>query len=86
MCHSCLLQFKKDKQSKDSIFFRDGIRQIDFVLSYVDDIKKDGDIKAVSTCGTDVVIIKRSIFCGSAGVFPLAYVVKVRQLGSVTES
>uniref|UniRef100_A0A671FEY1 Anoctamin n=1 Tax=Rhinolophus ferrumequinum TaxID=59479 RepID=A0A671FEY1_RHIFE len=38
--------FKKDKQSKDSIFFRDGIRQIDFVLSYVDDIKKEGDIKA----------------------------------------
>ncbi|KAF6332444.1 anoctamin 5 [Rhinolophus ferrumequinum] len=40
------LLFKKDKQSKDSIFFRDGIRQIDFVLSYVDDIKKEGDIKA----------------------------------------
>nr|XP_019598176.1 PREDICTED: anoctamin-5 isoform X2 [Rhinolophus sinicus] len=38
--------FKKDKQSKDSIFFRDGIRQIDFVLSYVDDIKKEGDLKA----------------------------------------
>ncbi|EHA99487.1 Anoctamin-5 [Heterocephalus glaber] len=38
--------FQKSKQSKDSIFFRDGIRQIDFVLSYVDDIKKDSDIKA----------------------------------------
>ncbi|XP_008562480.1 PREDICTED: anoctamin-5-like, partial [Galeopterus variegatus] len=38
--------FQKNKQSKDSIFFRDGIRQIDFVLSYVDDIKKDMDIKA----------------------------------------
>ncbi|XP_023593562.1 anoctamin-5 [Trichechus manatus latirostris] len=37
--------FKKCLQSKDSIFFRDGVRQIDFVLSYVDDIKKDGDIK-----------------------------------------
>ncbi|KAM6174038.1 anoctamin-5 [Erethizon dorsatum] len=40
------LMFQKSKQSKDSIFFRDGIRQIDFVLSYVDDIKKDADIKA----------------------------------------
>ncbi|XP_039721655.1 anoctamin-5 isoform X3 [Pteropus medius] len=38
--------FRKDKQSKDSIFFRDGIRQIDFVLSYVDEIKKDTDVKA----------------------------------------
>ncbi|XP_054581282.1 anoctamin-5 [Eptesicus fuscus] len=37
--------FDKDKQSKDSIFFRDGIRQIDFVLSYVDDVKKEADIK-----------------------------------------
>ncbi|XP_049746672.1 anoctamin-5 isoform X1 [Elephas maximus indicus] len=39
------LMFKKSLQSKDSIFFRDGVRQIDFVLSYVDDIKKEGDIK-----------------------------------------
>ncbi|KAM5318967.1 anoctamin-5 isoform 3-T4 [Glossophaga mutica] len=38
--------FQKDKQSKDSIFFRDGIRQIDFVLSYVDDIKKEAEVKA----------------------------------------
>ncbi|XP_030895052.1 anoctamin-5 [Leptonychotes weddellii] len=38
--------FKKDEQSKDSIFFRDGIRQIDFVLSYVDDIKKEAELKA----------------------------------------
>ncbi|KAF6102021.1 anoctamin 5 [Phyllostomus discolor] len=38
--------FQKDKQSKDSIFFRDGIRQIDFVLSYVDDIKKEAELKA----------------------------------------
>nr|KAF6342460.1 anoctamin 5 [Pipistrellus kuhlii] len=48
---SCLLseteEFDKDKQSKDSIFFRDGIRQIDFVLSYVDDIKKEADLKIV---------------------------------------
>ncbi|XP_057551874.1 anoctamin-5 [Hippopotamus amphibius kiboko] len=40
------LMFKKDEQSKDSIFFRDGIRQIDFVLSYVEDIKKEADLKA----------------------------------------
>ncbi|XP_037378480.1 anoctamin-5 [Talpa occidentalis] len=38
--------FKKDEQSKDSIFFRDGIRQIDFVLSYVDDLKKETDVKS----------------------------------------
>ncbi|XP_073072429.1 anoctamin-5 isoform X4 [Manis javanica] len=38
--------FEKDRQSKDSIFFRDGTRQIDFVLSYVDDMKKETDIKA----------------------------------------
>uniref|UniRef100_A0A8D0SWR6 Anoctamin n=1 Tax=Sus scrofa TaxID=9823 RepID=A0A8D0SWR6_PIG len=39
--------FKKDEQSKDSIFFWDGIRQIDFVLSYVDDIKKEAELKAM---------------------------------------
>lgn len=44
----CLLQFQRSEQSKDSVFFRDGIRQIDFVLSYVDDVKKDADLKAVS--------------------------------------
>ncbi|XP_048644452.1 anoctamin-5 isoform X2 [Marmota marmota marmota] len=38
--------FQKRAQSKDSVFFRDGVRQIDFVLSYVDDIKKDAEIKA----------------------------------------
>ncbi|XP_063640006.1 anoctamin-5 isoform X15 [Pan troglodytes] len=38
--------FQKNQQSKDSIFFRDGIRQIDFVLSYVDDVKKDSELKA----------------------------------------
>ncbi|NP_001428229.1 anoctamin-5 isoform k [Homo sapiens] len=38
--------FQKNQQSKDSIFFRDGIRQIDFVLSYVDDVKKDAELKA----------------------------------------
>ncbi|XP_060260212.1 anoctamin-5 isoform X4 [Ovis aries] len=44
-------QFKKDEQSKDSIFFRDGIRKIDFVLSYVDDIKKEAELKANSEDG-----------------------------------
>ncbi|XP_051004575.1 anoctamin-5 [Acomys russatus] len=40
------LMFQRDEQSKDSVFFRDGIRQIDFVLSYVDDVKKDSELKA----------------------------------------
>ncbi|MGH0131373.1 UNVERIFIED_CONTAM: hypothetical protein FKN15_045924 [Acipenser sinensis] len=39
-------QIEKRPQSKDSIFFRDGIRRIDFVLSYVDDPTKDGEKKA----------------------------------------
>ncbi|XP_006892120.1 PREDICTED: anoctamin-5 [Elephantulus edwardii] len=39
------LMFSRSLQSKDSIFFRDGVRQIDFVLSYVDDLRKEGDIK-----------------------------------------
>ncbi|XP_056137369.1 anoctamin-5 [Lampris incognitus] len=33
----------KHQQSKDSVFFRDGLRRVDFVLSYVDD--KDGEKK-----------------------------------------
>uniref|UniRef100_A0A3Q1F470 Anoctamin n=1 Tax=Acanthochromis polyacanthus TaxID=80966 RepID=A0A3Q1F470_9TELE len=33
----------KQQQSKDSVFFRDGVRRIDFVLSYDDD--KDGERK-----------------------------------------
>ncbi|KAI5626982.1 anoctamin-5 isoform X2 [Silurus asotus] len=33
----------KQQQSKDSVYFRDGVRRIDFVLSYVDE--KDGDKK-----------------------------------------
>uniref|UniRef100_A0A8C3R553 Anoctamin n=1 Tax=Cyanoderma ruficeps TaxID=181631 RepID=A0A8C3R553_9PASS len=32
-------------QSKDSIFFRDGVRRIDFVLSYVDDLNKEWEKK-----------------------------------------
>uniref|UniRef100_A0A3B4E1W8 Anoctamin n=1 Tax=Pygocentrus nattereri TaxID=42514 RepID=A0A3B4E1W8_PYGNA len=36
----------KLEQSKDSVYFQDGVRRIDFVLSYVDD--KDGDKKAES--------------------------------------
>ncbi|XP_040893951.1 anoctamin-5 isoform X2 [Toxotes jaculatrix] len=33
----------KQQYSKDSVFFRDGVRRVDFVLSYVDD--KDGERK-----------------------------------------
>ncbi|XP_021023852.2 anoctamin-5 isoform X1 [Mus caroli] len=40
------LMFQRSEHSKDSVFFRDGIRQIDFVLSYVEDVKKDGELKA----------------------------------------
>ncbi|MEJ1286119.1 anoctamin 5 [Cricetulus griseus] len=39
-------EFQRSEQSKDSIFFRDGTRQIDFVLSYVEDTKKDSELKA----------------------------------------
>uniref|UniRef100_A0A8C4K7M7 Anoctamin n=1 Tax=Dromaius novaehollandiae TaxID=8790 RepID=A0A8C4K7M7_DRONO len=35
----------KRHESKDSIFFRDGIRRIDFVLSYVDDLNKEWEKK-----------------------------------------
>ncbi|XP_041964894.1 anoctamin-5 isoform X2 [Alosa sapidissima] len=35
----------KQQQSKDSVFFRDGMRRIDFVLSYVDDKEKDAEKK-----------------------------------------
>ncbi|XP_072475435.1 anoctamin-5 isoform X6 [Notamacropus eugenii] len=38
-------EFDKRQQSKDSIFFCDGIRRIDYVLSYVDDPKQEGDKK-----------------------------------------
>lgn len=41
------LQIEKQQQSKDSVFFRDGVRRIDFVLSYVDD--KDGERKQVNS-------------------------------------
>ncbi|MEE6498970.1 hypothetical protein FKM82_003266 [Ascaphus truei] len=37
----------KHHQSKDSVFFRDGIRRIDFVLSYIDEANKEADKKAV---------------------------------------
>lgn len=40
------LQSDKLNQNKDTVFFRDGVRRIDFVLSYVDD--KDGEKKQVS--------------------------------------
>uniref|UniRef100_A0A671LQ90 Anoctamin n=1 Tax=Sinocyclocheilus anshuiensis TaxID=1608454 RepID=A0A671LQ90_9TELE len=35
----------KQQQSKDSVYFRDGVRRIDFILSYIDD--KDGEKKQV---------------------------------------
>ncbi|XP_066556905.1 anoctamin-5 isoform X3 [Amia ocellicauda] len=38
-------EIDKQLQSKDSVFFRDGVRRIDFVLSYVDDNTKDGEKK-----------------------------------------
>ncbi|KAF7664418.1 hypothetical protein LDENG_00177890 [Lucifuga dentata] len=36
----------KLQSNNDTVFFRDGVRRIDFVLSYVDD--KDGEKKQVS--------------------------------------
>ncbi|XP_005300362.1 anoctamin-5 isoform X2 [Trachemys scripta elegans] len=36
----------KRHQSKDSVFFRDGVRRIDFVLSYLDDPNKEEEKKA----------------------------------------
>uniref|UniRef100_A0A8C2TTV0 Anoctamin n=1 Tax=Coturnix japonica TaxID=93934 RepID=A0A8C2TTV0_COTJA len=40
-----LPQIDKRHESKDSIFFRDGVRRIDFVLSYVDDLNKEWEKK-----------------------------------------
>ncbi|KAM4721552.1 anoctamin-5 [Rhinophrynus dorsalis] len=37
------LRIDKHHQSKDSVFFRDGIRRIDFVLSYTDELNKEAD-------------------------------------------
>lgn len=85
-CHSCLFQFDKDKQSKASIFFRDGIRRIDFVLSYVDEVKKEAEIKMVSTYVKEMIIRERSTFCNWTGMFPMNYIAKFRGLWSVTES
>ncbi|XP_074853772.1 anoctamin-5 isoform X3 [Carettochelys insculpta] len=39
------LRISKRHQSKDSVFFRDGVRRIDFVLSYVDDTNKEEEKK-----------------------------------------
>lgn len=44
-CIFLSLQIDKQQHSKDSVYFRDGRRRIDFVLSYVDD--KDGERKQV---------------------------------------
>lgn len=35
----------KQHQSKDSVFFRDGVRRVDFILSYVEETDKDGEKK-----------------------------------------
>lgn len=47
-----LLQTDKLQPNNDTVFFRDGVRRIDFVLSYVDD--KDGEKKQVSVTGSDM--------------------------------
>ncbi|XP_044281493.1 anoctamin-5 isoform X2 [Varanus komodoensis] len=39
------LRIDKRHQSKDSVFFRDGVRRIDFILAYVDDPKIEGEKK-----------------------------------------
>uniref|UniRef100_A0A8C3Q1W0 Anoctamin n=1 Tax=Chrysolophus pictus TaxID=9089 RepID=A0A8C3Q1W0_CHRPC len=41
----CFVNIDKRHESKDSIFFRDGVRRIDFVLSYVDDLNKEWEKK-----------------------------------------
>lgn len=40
------VQTDKLQTNRDTVFFRDGVRRIDFVLSYVDD--KDGEKKQVT--------------------------------------
>lgn len=49
LCLLFLLQMDKLQPNSDTVFFRDGVRRIDFVLSYVDD--KDGEKKQVSVAG-----------------------------------
>ncbi|XP_042197254.1 anoctamin-5 isoform X4 [Callorhinchus milii] len=39
------VRINREIHSKDSIFFRDGIRRIDFILSYVDDLSKEAEKK-----------------------------------------
>ena len=48
-----LFQTDKLQPNNDTVFFRDGVRRIDFVLSYVDD--KDGEKKQVSVTGSDML-------------------------------
>lgn len=50
-----LLQTDKLDPSRDTVFFRDGVRRIDFVLSYVDD--KDGEKKQVSVTEKGQIVI-----------------------------
>ncbi|KAJ7344562.1 hypothetical protein JRQ81_000512 [Phrynocephalus forsythii] len=39
-------EIDKRHESKDSVFFRDGVRRIDFILAYVDDPKAENEKKA----------------------------------------
>lgn len=45
LCLLVLIQTDKLQANRDTVFFRDGARRIDFVLSYIDD--KDGEKKQV---------------------------------------
>jgi len=53
------LQTEKLQRNKDTVFFKDGVRRIDFVLSYVDD--KDGEKKKVSVSAVRRWILSSSI-------------------------
>lgn len=46
LCLLFLLQTDKLQPNKDTVFFRDGVRRIDFVLSYAED--RDGEKKQVT--------------------------------------
>nr|XP_048710746.1 anoctamin-5 [Caretta caretta] len=65
----------KRHQSKDSIFFRDGVRRIDFVLSYGDDPNKEEE-KKVYTDGekflsshNEAFLFSRSMNCEQTDVW-----------------
>lgn len=56
------------------------MRQIDFVLSYVDEVKKDADLKIVSIYEKEMIIIERRTFCNWTGMLPMNYISKLRGL------